>query len=115
LYEDPTVYSPEDVLRQATIDGAIAMGLGEMTGSITPGKRADLIIARTNDLNMGPFIDPVTHIVFSAQSRNVEAVFIDGVCTKRDGQRVDVDVRALMRSVREAVTDPGTRHGEPLH
>ena len=43
LYEDPTVYSPEDVLRQATIDGAIAMGLGEVTGSITPGKRADLV------------------------------------------------------------------------
>jgi cytosine/adenosine deaminase-related metal-dependent hydrolase len=74
LYEDPTVYSPEDVLRQATIDGAIAMGLNEVTGSITPGKRADLIIVRANDLNMGPFIDPVTHIVFSAQPRNVEAV-----------------------------------------
>ena len=76
------------------------MGLGDVTGSITPGKRADLIVVRTTDLNMGPFIEPMTHIVFSAQPRNVETVFIDGVCKKRDGKLVGVDVPDLIRSVR---------------
>jgi 5-methylthioadenosine/S-adenosylhomocysteine deaminase len=115
LYEDQTVMSPEDVLRQATIDGAIAMGLSDVTGSITPGKRADLIVVRTTDLNMGPFIEPMTHIVFSAQPRNVETVFIDGVCKKRDGKLVGVDVPELIRSVREAVAKLGERYGEAVH
>lgn len=115
LYEDQRVYSPEQALRHATINGATALGLGDVTGSLTPGKRADLIVLRTTDLNMGVMIDPMTHIVFSAQPRNVETVFIDGVCKKRDGALVGVDVPELVRSVRRAVTELGQRYGEAVH
>jgi 5-methylthioadenosine/S-adenosylhomocysteine deaminase len=95
LYGDPSVYSPEDVLRQATIDGARALGLGAVTGSITPGKRADLILLRRDDTNMIPFNSATALAVFAAQPRNVESVWIDGILRKRAGQLVGVDVPAL--------------------
>src|SRR6202040_2141448 len=43
-----------DVIEMATINGAQALGLGDVTGSLTPGKRADLILIRTTDLNIRP-------------------------------------------------------------
>ncbi len=92
---DPSVYSPEDALRQATIDGARALGLGDVTGSITPGKRADLILLRRDDTNLIPFNSAVALAVFAAQPRNVESVWIDGILRKRAGQLVDIDVPAL--------------------
>jgi 5-methylthioadenosine/S-adenosylhomocysteine deaminase len=95
LYKDPSVYSPEDALRQATIDGARALGLGDVTGSITPGKRADLILLRRDDTNMIPFNSASALAVFAAQPRNVESVWIDGILRKQAGQLVDVDVPAL--------------------
>jgi 5-methylthioadenosine/S-adenosylhomocysteine deaminase len=95
LYGDPSLYSPEDVLRQATIDGARALGLGAVTGSITPGKRADLILLRRDDTNMIPFNSATALAVFAAQPRNVESVWIDGILRKRAGQLVGVDVPAL--------------------
>jgi 5-methylthioadenosine/S-adenosylhomocysteine deaminase len=94
-YGDPSVYSPEDALRQATIDGARALGLGDVTGSISPGKRADLILLRRDDTNLIPFNSAVALAVFAAQPRNVESVWIDGILRKRAGQLVDIDVPAL--------------------
>ena len=95
LHKDPTVYSPDDALRQATIDGARALGLGDVTGSLTPGKRADIVLLRLDDTNMVPLNSAVALVVFAAQPRNVEAVWIDGVMRKRAGSLVDVDVPAL--------------------
>ena len=53
-YEDATAYNPDQVLRHATIDSAWALGLGDVTGSLTPGKKADLIMLRADDLNLAP-------------------------------------------------------------
>ena len=66
-HEDATCYQPDQVLRQATIDGATALGLGDVTGSLTPGKRADVILVRTDDLNIGPLNVPDGQIVLAAQ------------------------------------------------
>ena len=103
LYKDPSVYSPEDALRQATIDGARALGLGDVTGSITPGKRADLILLRREDTNMIPFNSASALVVFAAQPRNVESVWIDGILRKQAGQLVDIDVPALAEKAQATV------------
>ena len=46
---------PRRILELATIDGARDLGIADRVGSLTPGKRADLILVRTNDLNVAPF------------------------------------------------------------
>jgi 5-methylthioadenosine/S-adenosylhomocysteine deaminase len=95
-------YRPEDALRHATIGGARALGLGEVTGTLTPGKRADVIVLRVDGLNFVPLNAPEAQIVLCGQPRNVDAVFIDGVCRKRDGALVGYDVARTLDAAREA-------------
>ena len=75
-----------DVLRMATIGGAKAMGLSHITGSITPGKRADLVLTRCDSLRMTPVHDPVAALVLYANASDVDSVFVDGVPVKRNGK-----------------------------
>ena len=113
-FEDATVYNPDQVLRHATIDGARALGLGDVTGSLTPGKRADLIMLRADDLNLAPLNVPDGQVVLAAQPRNVDSVWIDGVARKREGELVGVDTPALVRAVKEAVAGLSRRIGKPV-
>ena len=63
-----------DALEWATIGGARALGMGREIGSLTPGKRADVILVRTNDMNLFPVNDPVQAIVLHAGGANVDTV-----------------------------------------
>jgi hypothetical protein len=112
-YEDATVYQPDMVLRQATLDGARALGLAEVTGSLTPGKKADLVMLRADDLNLGPLNVADGQIVLAAQPRNVDTVWIDGVVRKQHGELVDVDVLAAMKAASAAVAGLSERIGKP--
>jgi 5-methylthioadenosine/S-adenosylhomocysteine deaminase len=89
--KDPLSLSARQVLEMATINGAWDLGLADRTGSLTPGKRADLILMRTSDLNMAPLGDPVTAIVRSAQPHNVDTVVVDGRILKRGGRLTALD------------------------
>jgi 5-methylthioadenosine/S-adenosylhomocysteine deaminase len=111
---DATVYQPDQVLRHGTIDGARALGIGDQTGSLTPGKRADVIMLRANDLNLAPINVADGQVVLAAQPRNVEHVWIDGVQRKRDGELVDVDVATLVENAKAAVAGLSERLGKPL-
>jgi 5-methylthioadenosine/S-adenosylhomocysteine deaminase len=111
---DATVYQPDQVLRHGTIDGARALGIDELTGSLTPGKRADVIVLRATDLNLAPMNVADGQVVLAAQPRNVEHVWIDGVQRKRDGELVDVDADALVANARAAVAGLSERIGKPL-
>jgi 5-methylthioadenosine/S-adenosylhomocysteine deaminase len=111
---DATVYQPDQVLRHGTLDGARALGIGERTGSLTPGKRADVIVLRATDLNLAPINVADGQVVLAAQPRNVEHVWIDGVQRKRDGELVDVDTSALVANARAAVAGLSERIGKPL-
>lgn len=73
-------------LAWATIGGAAAVGLDHVTGSVTPGKHADIVLLRATDLNLWPVHDPVAAIVEFAHAGNVDAVIVDGVIRKRDGR-----------------------------
>lgn len=76
------------VLRWATLDGAKVAGLGDRTGSITPGKKADIVIIDGSAVNVAPIIDPVAAVVCAADVSNVKTVFIDGKIQKQDGRLV---------------------------
>lgn len=95
---------PRRILEMATIDGANALGLGDKIGSLTPGKRADIILLRTDALNMAPFTDAVRMVVQSAQPHNVDTVIVDGRILKRDGRLTSVDVRKVIADSQETIT-----------
>ena len=86
-----------DVLQFATIDGARTVGLGDRIGSITPGKRADIILVRRDALNLAPAIDPIGALVIGGHAGNVEAVFVDGRPVKWAGEMIAADVKAARR------------------
>jgi cytosine/adenosine deaminase-related metal-dependent hydrolase len=95
----PLRLKPRRLVELATIEGARLLGLADKTGSLTPGKRADLIMIRTGDINMAPVSDPYYAIVFQGQPSNVDTVVVDGRILARGGKLVAVDVA---RTVREA-------------
>lgn len=72
----------------ATINGARALGLADATGSLTPGKRADLIMIRAHDLNVAPVVDVESAIVRLPTPANIDTVFIDGRILKWRGRLV---------------------------
>lgn len=82
-------------LRMATIDGARSLGLGDVTGSIVPGKRADLVLVRLDAPNVAPAADPAVALVHSASPANVDLVVVDGRVLKRSGRLVAVDPMAV--------------------
>ena len=112
IYKDPLSLSPRQVLELATINGARDLGIADRVGSLTPGKRADLILVRTTDLNMAPLGDPVQAIVRSAQPHNVDTVVVDGRILKRGGQMTAIDVQQVVREATESLAATRARAGE---
>lgn len=84
-----------DVLHWATQGGANAMGLGEQIGSITPGKKADLLLIDARRLGLMPLTDPVATVVQSATPGDVDTVIANGRIVKKDGKLLNIDVTAL--------------------
>ncbi|TAL06245.1 MAG: amidohydrolase [Chloroflexota bacterium] len=82
--DTPNLITSRDVLRWATIDGARVAGVADWSGSITPGKKADLVIIDTQAVNVSPVIDPVGAVVCAADVSNVKTVFVNGKALKRD-------------------------------
>jgi 5-methylthioadenosine/S-adenosylhomocysteine deaminase len=76
----------EQVLRMATVDGAYVAGLEDRTGSLTPGKQADVVLIDARALNVAPVIDPVAAVTLSADVSNVDTVIIGGVVRKQNGK-----------------------------
>jgi cytosine/adenosine deaminase-related metal-dependent hydrolase len=91
--------STRDVLDFATLQGARTNGLGDVTGSITPGKQADLLVVRGDDINNMPLNDAVGTLVLATDPRNIRAVFVAGQPRKWAGELVGVDVDDLREEV----------------
>jgi cytosine/adenosine deaminase-related metal-dependent hydrolase len=90
------------VVELATIEGAKALGLAERTGSLKKGKRADVIMVNTREVNIGPFTEPAYMLVDSAQASNVDTVLVDGRILKRNGKLTAIDVGKLMEEASAA-------------
>ena len=91
--EEPALLTSREVLEFATIEGARVCGLEGRTGSLTPGKHADVVVIRGDHSNTYPVIDPVSTVVHQADTRNVDTVMVDGKLLKRGGVLVDADLR----------------------
>lgn len=79
-------------LEWVTINGARALNMADKIGSLTPGKQADLIFIRTDDLNLFPSHDPVETVLFQANSANVDTVLVAGKPLKRAGKLLYPDL-----------------------
>jgi cytosine/adenosine deaminase-related metal-dependent hydrolase len=88
---DPLPLMATDVLEFATLQGAIACGLGHKTGSLTVGKEADIVLLNTNSLNLMPMNNAYGIVVEAAHAGNVETVLVAGQVRKRDFKLVGVD------------------------
>jgi 5-methylthioadenosine/S-adenosylhomocysteine deaminase len=100
-----------DVLEFATIDGARACALDRKVGTLTPGKQADILLIRTDQINVAPLIDPVATVVICADTSNVDSVLVAGRVVKRNGQLVGVDMPRLVRLVERSRDYLLTRSG----
>jgi len=92
------------VLELATIDGARSMGLDEQIGSLVPGKRADLIMVNTRQVNLAVFSEPAHMLVEAAQPANVDTVVVNGRILKRGGDLTTVDVGEIIDEAAAALT-----------
>ncbi len=101
-------------IEMATINGARALGLGDVTGSITPGKRADLILIRRHDINVAPVVDLEATIVRSVTPANVDTVLVDGRVLKRRGELVAFDVDEVVRNAEASALAVRDRAGGRL-
>ncbi|MGI8514964.1 MAG: amidohydrolase family protein [Acidimicrobiia bacterium] len=91
-----------EVLAYATIEGARANGLDARVGSLTPGKQADVIMLRTDRLNVTPLNDPATAVVAGMDTSNVDTVIIAGHVMKQGGKLLHVDWPAVRKMAAES-------------
>jgi 5-methylthioadenosine/S-adenosylhomocysteine deaminase len=107
---DPTTGDPWDVLAMATIDGATALGLDRVTGSLEAGKRADVICVdlsglHTTPLLHGPDFNVAAHLVFSASGRDVRDVWVDGRRLVTGGRPTTFDVGSVRAEAQAAAEE----------
>ncbi len=117
---DPEVMSARTVLSMATRGGAAAIGLGDITGSLEVGKRADLIQVGFDDVHHVPTYDVVSHLVYVTDEQDVDSVVVDGRVLMRAGQvlsvdtdRVATEAKALAARIRDALAERNAARQSP--
>jgi cytosine/adenosine deaminase-related metal-dependent hydrolase len=84
LQASPDLITSRQVLSWATLGGAQVAGLADRIGSLTPGKKADIVVIDGSAVNVAPIIDPVGAVVCAADVSNVKTVLVDGEMLKED-------------------------------
>jgi 5-methylthioadenosine/S-adenosylhomocysteine deaminase len=91
ISSDPTVVPATAALRMATLGGAQALGLGQLIGSLEPGKRADCIIVDLSGAHNQPLFDVESQLVYAARSSDVDSVIVEGEVLLHDGKFTQLD------------------------
>ncbi len=102
---DTTVMDASTVLRMATIEGARALGLGDMVGSLEFGRKADIIIVDTNKPHLTPLYNPISHLVYAARGNDVSHSIINGRLVMEDRRLLTLDLFEIMEKAREKSKD----------
>src|SRR5882724_880572 len=101
----PAPLTTRDVLRYATINGAKHLRLDKKTGSLTPGKEADIIILDAQAINVAPLNNVPGAVVSLMDRTNVETVIVAGKVRKWKGRLLDVDLNNLRRRLENSRDD----------
>jgi 5-methylthioadenosine/S-adenosylhomocysteine deaminase len=107
----PGSLTARDVLLMATRGGAEALGLDAEIGSITPGKRADLILVRADAPHLAPGTDPWSTLVYAARGTDVAMTMVDGRILVEDGVPIALDAGAILAESRAAARTLMSRAG----
>jgi 5-methylthioadenosine/S-adenosylhomocysteine deaminase len=107
----PALVTSRQVLEMATVQGARDTHLDQKIGTLTPGKDADVIMLRTDTINVMPLNNAAGAVVTLMDTSNVDTVFIAGKLMKRNGQLVGVDLAKIRREVEAARLAVLTRAG----
>ena len=87
-------------LQMATINGAKALGLDHLTGSLEAGKRADVIAVKLDELNTQPVHNPVSQLVYSTKSSQVKYVWVSGKLLLDNGELTTLDKETILQMAR---------------
>jgi 5-methylthioadenosine/S-adenosylhomocysteine deaminase len=103
----------EDVIWMATMGGAKSLGMEDKIGSITKGKKADLLLIK-NDQSpaMTPILNPNVHVVYQANTADVHSVMVNGRMLKFDGTRIGLDIAPARDAVAASVEYVRSKLGE---
>jgi cytosine/adenosine deaminase-related metal-dependent hydrolase len=91
------------LLELATIDGARDLGIADKVGSLTPGKRADMLLVRITDPNIAPLGDPFEALVALGQPVNIDTVLVDGRILLRNGQYGTLDHDSVVQDATKSL------------
>ncbi|KZE63850.1 N-ethylammeline chlorohydrolase [Fictibacillus phosphorivorans] len=100
-YEEAAVLSAHDVLTMATQNGADILGIGSEVGSLTVGKKADILLMDMNKLHLTPSHEPANLLVYSATGQDVDTVIIDGKIVMRGRELKTIDEEKVMANAKE--------------
>ncbi len=98
---DASALDAASTLRMATLGGARALGLGEVTGSIEPGKQADLTCVAMDALETQPMYRAISQLVYATGRHQVSDVWVAGVRKLAQGELIGMDVPAIRAKTRQ--------------
>jgi len=98
---DPTVMDAQTVVRMATINGAKALNMERVTGSLAVGKKADIIILGLNKPHLTPIYNEYSHLVYAAGGADVDTVIINGKVVMEDRRLLTINESEIMNEVRK--------------
>jgi 5-methylthioadenosine/S-adenosylhomocysteine deaminase len=110
----PTALPAKQAFELGTLGGAQVLGAQNEIGSLTVGKRADVVIVRRDHPGVATVADPYSALVYSCSGRDVRDVWIDGVCRVREGRHRVYDAKAVIGGAREELERLLSRVSRPL-
>lgn len=103
VHYNPEAVNARTALQMATINGAKAIGLGDITGSLETGKRADLIMIHSDSSNMVPVYDEYSAIVYAMNSKNIRSSMVNGEWIMRDRVVLHIDKEKAIEKMKELI------------
>ncbi len=113
VHRDPVLTPAREVVRMVTSAGAAGLGLGDIVGSIEPGKRADLVLIDLDRPHLQPMYDPWAELVYTVGRDDIRSVLIDGRFVMRDRLLTTLDETATLEAIR-ALGAEIARHADAI-